>query len=87
MVSKQAHYSSLWGLMKRQDQDVEMLQNWFVHENVGGWRSSPLRAIPATGESNGMAGGADLILQGNTSLHTPAGATPPAGGAVPAPSV
>ena len=27
-------------------------------------------SIPATGESNGMAGGADLILQGNTSLHT-----------------
>ena len=26
--------------------------------------------IPATGASNGMAGGADLILQGNTSLHT-----------------
>ena len=26
--------------------------------------------IPATGVSNGMAGGADLILQGNTLLHT-----------------
>ena len=47
-MSKQAHYSSLWGLMKRQDQDVEMLQNWFVHENVGGWRSSPLRAASSS---------------------------------------
>ena len=46
MVSKQAYYSSLWGLMKRQD--VEMLQNWFVHENVGGWRSSPLRAASSS---------------------------------------
>ena len=28
------------------------------------------QGIPATGVSNGMAGGADLILQGNTLLHT-----------------
>ena len=30
----------------------------------------PMKAIPVTGVSNGMAGGADLILQGNRSLQT-----------------
>ena len=34
------------------------------------WDRTIISVIPATGVSNGMAGGADLILQGNTLLHT-----------------
>ena len=40
-------------------------------------RTSAGPVIPATGVSNGMGGGADLILQGNTLLHTTCrGSTP-----------
>ena len=43
----------------------------------------PMKAIPVTGVSNGMAGGADLILQGNRSLQTARRGSTPCRGDLP----